>query len=68
MFKFIHLLTLQQQQSAPSSQAVVEDQESDVVTERTDLPKYGCQRCEQIFTTENDLAHHLMLHLSQTEE
>lgn len=58
----------EQQQSAPSSQAVVEDQESDVVTERTDLPKYGCQRCEQIFTTENDLAHHLMLHLSQTEE
>ncbi|XP_061188855.1 PR domain zinc finger protein 15-like [Saccostrea echinata] len=56
------------EQAASASTTETKEPETDVVTERTDLPKHPCQRCEQIFTSENDLAHHLILHITQTEE
>ncbi|XP_062580194.1 PR domain zinc finger protein 15-like [Saccostrea cucullata] len=56
------------EQAASESAAVTKEPETDVVTESTDLPKHACQRCDQIFISENDLAHHLILHITQTEE
>lgn len=65
-YKTQWLISFQQMMSANSS--MMEEPEVDVVMERTDLPHHACQRCEQTFTSENDLAHHLIQHLSQTEE